>query len=70
MDSLDPDASPHIGHAHLRQDRFSAILIFLQNTLFAPIPPYFIQISRKSVHMISGAIRLKRRWQNLDIMYR
>ena len=57
LDSLGHDASPHIGHAHLRQDRFSAILNFLQNTLFAPFPTYFLQMSQKSAHMIYGPMQ-------------
>ena len=57
MDSLAHDASLHIGHAYLRQYRFSAILNFLQNTLFAPYTPIFVQISQKSAHIVSEPIR-------------
>ena len=47
LDSLAHDASVHIGHTHLLVDRFSAILNFLQNTLFAPVPTESVQIAQE-----------------------
>ena len=50
LNSLTHDASLHTGHAPLVHDRFSAILNFLQNTLFTPVPTDSVQIAQKKAH--------------------
>ena len=70
LDSLAHDASLHIGHAHLVHDRFSAILNFLQNTLFAPVPTDSVQIAQKRAHKVSGPMRSKFHRLNFNSPYR